>query len=193
MWQAPLSAPMLLAQVLLVSAVLAGLLPRRWHALAAVVGLLSLLPLPDVSPAMALRGLWGDPSITSLQLLALVLFGRAPAAFAEGWRGPALIALLAAVFYPLALGLGDVDPYRLGYQPWLLLSALALPALYCWWHGQALWLWLLAIDLLAWAAGLLESPNLWDTLLDPLLALACLVLAVRNGWRTRRQAIVSGQ
>ncbi|HEY3432351.1 MAG TPA: hypothetical protein VGK09_07370 [Rhodocyclaceae bacterium] len=175
---------MLLAQVLLVTAVFSWLLPKRFHALAAVAGLLSLIPVPEVSLAMALRGLWGDPSITTLQLLALGLMGRSPTAFASGWRAPLLLALIGTIFYPLALGLGDFDPYRLGYQPWLLIAVLALPALVFWWRGQHLWLWLLTIDLLAWAAGLPESPNLWDTLLDPLLVLACLFLAARNGWRT---------
>lgn len=175
---------MILAQVLIVTALLAWLLPRRWQFIAAVIGLLSLIPLPEVSPAMALRGLWGDPSVTALQLLALCLTGHAPRTFVVGWKGPAGIALIALLFYPLALGSGSFDPYRLGYQPWLLVAVFALPALYAWWRGRPLWLWLLTIDLLAWAAGLLESPNLWDTLLDPLLALACLFLAVRNGWRT---------
>lgn len=178
---------MLLAQVLIIAALLTWLLPQRWHLLAIVIGLSSLLPLPEVSPAMALRGLWGDPSITGLQLLVLFLLQRPPAAFAQGWRGPLLIALLGAAFYPLALGLGDWDPYRLGYQPIILLPLLAAPALVAWWRGQAVWLWLLAVDLLAWAAGLLESPNLWDTLLDPLLALACLFLAARNGWRSYKR------
>ena len=178
---------MLLAQVLIVTALLAWLLPRRWHLLAAAAGLLSLVPLPEVSPAMALRGLWGDPSVTSLQLLTLFLLQRLPVAFAQGWRGPLFISLLGLVFYPLALGLGDWDPYRFGYQPLALLTLLAIPALIAWWRGQAVWLWLLAVDLIAWAAGLLESPNLWDTLLDPLLVLTCLFLAVRNGWRSTKQ------
>lgn len=178
---------MLLAQVLIVTAVLAWLLPRRWHLLAASVGLLSLVPLPEVSLAMALRGLWGDPSITSLQLLTLFLLQRQPAAFANGWRGPLFLGLLGLAFYPLALGLGNWDPYRFGYQPLVLLPLFAIPALIAWWRGQPVWLWLLAVDLLAWAAGLLESPNLWDTLLDPLLVLTCLFLAVRNGWRSYQQ------
>ena len=174
---------MLLAQVLVVAWLASLALPRRLHWLAAVAGLLALLPVHGLSAAMALRALWGDPSVTSLQLLALALLGRTPAAFAQGWRGPALIAAIAAGFYPLALGLSDFDPYALGYQPLPLLAALAVPALLLWWRGNPLWLWLLAIDLAAWAAGLLESPNLWDTLLDPLLAIACLLLALRNGGR----------
>lgn len=163
--------------------------------LGAVIGLLALIPwssgaISGVSPAMALRGLWGDPSITTLQLLFLALISRTPSAFTTGWRAPAAIAAIAALFYPLALGATDFDPYRLGY-PSLLALLLVLPlgiaAVTLWWRGQSLWLWLLAIDLLAWTIGLLESPNLWDTLLDPLLAVTCLVLAVRNGWRTYRK------
>lgn len=152
------------------------------------LGLLSLVLGPSgVSPALALRGLWGDPSVTSLQLLVLALLGRAPASLTHGWRAPAVIAAVALLLYPFALGATDFDPYRLGYAPWLLVLPLGIAALARWWRGDALWLWLLAIDLLAWAAGLLESPNLWDTLLDPLLALACLILAARNGWRIYRR------
>ncbi|MCK9283636.1 MAG: hypothetical protein M0P39_05070 [Rhodocyclaceae bacterium] len=178
---------MLLAQTLVAAWLLSLALPRRRHWIAAAVGLLALLPIDGLSAAMALRALWGDPSVTSLQLLALALLGRAPTAFTRDWRGPAGIAAIAAVFYPLALGLSDFDPYRLGYQPGLLLAALALPALFLCWRGNPLWLWLLSIDLAAWAGGLLESPNLWDTLLDPLLAVACLALALRNGWRTYKK------
>ncbi len=174
---------MLLAQVLIVAWLLSLILPDRWHWLAASAGLLVLVPIHGLSEAMILRALWGDPSVTTLQLLSLALLGRTPAALASGWRGPASIALAGLVLYPLALGLSDVDLYRLGYQPALLLAALSLPALILWWRGNALWLWLLSIDLGAWAAGLLESPNLWDTLLDPLLVSACLILALRNGWR----------
>ena len=181
----------LLLQALLVATVCSWLLPRRWVMWVALPALLSMVLMPTVSPAMALRGLWGDPSITTVQLLVLSLLGRSPAALNRSWICPLGLALLGVAFYFLALGLGeglaDYDPYRLGYQPWALLPFLALPALYAWWRGQALGLWLLSIDLLAWAAGLPESPNLWDTLLDPLLVLACLFLAVRNGWRRHTQ------
>ena len=175
---------MIYAQLPLIAFLLARLLPPGHRGLVLLLTLAALIPFDGVSTLMATRGLWGDPSITTLQLLALGLMGRSPTAFASGWRTPLLLALIGAIFYPLALGFGDFDPYRLGYQPWLLIAVLALPALFFWWRGQHLWLWLLTIDLLAWAAGLPESPNLWDTLLDPLLVLACLFLAARNGWRT---------
>lgn len=170
---------MLFAQVLLIAVLIALPFKGPWKALALLPGVLSLISLGEgVSVAMMFRGLWGDPSITSLQLLTLSLLGCH--AKALGWRGPALIVATAALFYPLSLGLGDWDPYRLGYQVWPLLLITGMPALAAWWRGQSLWLWLLSVDLLAYAGGLLESPNLWDTLLDPLLAVAMLVLAVRN-------------
>jgi hypothetical protein len=175
-----MSWPPLLAQALLLVGLLSFLLPRRlfWPA---AMGLFAFsVWYGGQSFAAAMRALWGDPSITTLQLLILAIAGRAPTAFARGWRAPTLIAVFSLLFYTLALGVGDFDPYRLGFHPVLLLTLLALPALLLWWRGQPLWLWLLAFDLLAFAAGLLESTNFWDYLTDPLLALACIILAVRN-------------
>lgn len=179
---------MIVAQALLLTWLLALVLPRRLLWLAAMLGLAALLPWGHgLSLAAALRALWGDPSITTLQLVALSLAGRAPTALARDWRAPAVIAGVGLAFYPLALGLGDFDPYRLGYQPSLVLALLAVPALLLWWRGQTLWLWLLAVDLLAFAADLLESTNFCDYLIDPLLVAACTALALRNGLAARRR------
>lgn len=145
------------------------------------VAVLAFIPLADgVSAAMALRALWGDPSVTTVQLLALSLAGR-PAAI--GRAPAAALALCGLAFYPLALGLGDFDPYRLGYAGWpalALVAALGVAALLAWKRGQPLWLWLLAVDLAAFAAGLHESSNFWDVLFDPLLVAAAMILAVRG-------------
>ena len=177
----------MLAQALLVAWAMALLLPRRLKFLACLIGLLTLIPLSQgVSTAMALRGLWGDPSITTVQLLILSLLGFTPTVFSRGWRGPAFIVAIAALLYPMALGLGAVDPYRFGYQPWLLVAMLGAAAIAAWWRDQPLYLWLLVVDLLAFAAGLQESTNLWDTLLDPLLAVAALSLLIRNCWHNTR-------
>ncbi len=177
---------MLVAQALIVAWLFSRLLPRRLLWLALALGLAALLPWRDSSIAWLLRGIWGDPSITTLQLLALGVAGRPPAAFARAWRASAIIAAFSLLFYALALGAGDFDPYRLGFQPALLVAALALPALLLWRRGQTLWLWMLAINLLAFAFGLLESTNFWDYLIDPLLAIACITLALRNGAASRR-------
>ena len=177
---------MIWAQVLIVAWLLT-VLGVRSRFVAAIIASLALLPLPEgVSPALALRGLWGDPSITSLQLLALAFVGSTPASLRHGWRVPTAIALLCVSLYASALGPWNIDLYRLGYQPAVLLAALGAIALIAWWRGQPLCLWLLAIDLLAWRAGLLESSNFWDTLLDPLLMSVMLALALRNGYRARQ-------
>jgi hypothetical protein len=177
----------LLTQALLVIWVTAHFVSPRLKRLALVAGLISLIPLyQGMSIAMALRGLWGDPSATTLQLLILSLSGHTPTALRRGWRAPLGIVVLAALLYPMALGLGDFDPYRLGFQPWLLVAVLGPTAIAAWWRGQPLYLWLLAVDLLAFAANLQESTNLWDTLLDPLLAVAALVLLIRNCWNKIR-------
>lgn len=171
---------MIWAQVLIVAWMLT-LLGFRSRFIAFPIALLALVPVHDgVSLAMALRGLWGDPGITALQLLVLAFMGRTPATFRHGWHAPAVIVLLSLALYASALGPWDIDLYRLGYQPGWLVSALGAIALIAWWRGQSLCLWLLAVDLLAWHAGLLESRNLWDALLDPLLMLVMAVLALRN-------------
>lgn len=148
---------------------------------------MALIPLADgVSAAMALRALSGDPSITTVQLLALSLAGR-PASI--GRAPAAALALFGFVFYTLSLGLGDwglgnwslgdFDPYRIGFAAWPLAAALGVAALLAWWRGQPIYLWLLAVDLAVFATGLSESTNLWDTLFDPLLVLAALIAAAR--------------
>ena len=163
-------------------------LPTGVPVLAAITAaLLVQVPFADgLSAAMALRGLIGDPSITTVQWLALSLVGRTPAAVSRGWVAPMAILLLGLLLYPAALGAIDMDTYRVGYQPALLITLLALPALAAWARGQALYLWLLGIDLLAFAAGLPESANLWDSLIDPLLFVAALVLLIRYAVRHLR-------
>jgi len=152
--------------------------------------LLAAVPISGLPLAAHLRGLLGDPSATTLQLLLLALFSHSPASFARSWRAPLLIGLAGLSFYALALGgaplLGIADPYRLGYQPQLLVAALTVPVLYLWWRGQPLWLGLFTVDLLVFAADWHSSPNFWDLLIDPPLVIACLVLAWRNRPRRAR-------
>lgn len=177
---------MIWAQVLIVAWLLT-LFGIHSRMVALLVALLVLAPIHEgVSPAMALRGLWGDPSITTLQLMLLSFVGGIPAALSHGWRAPAAIALFCMALYVSALGPWDIDLYRMGYQPATLVVALGIIALMAWWQRHGFCLWLLAIDLYAWHAGWLESPNLWDTLLDPLLMCAMLALALRNGYRAHQ-------
>ena len=112
----------------------------------------ALVPLGALPAAGYLRGIVGDLSVTTVLLLVRSLLRPV-----LGWEAidarsrTALQVLVAAgglLLYPLALGLGPFDPYRLGYaSPWFLALLLALAV-----------------------AGVYESRNLWDYLVDPLVA-----------------------
>jgi hypothetical protein len=129
------------------------------------------------------RGISSDLSIT---LLALVCIGMV-----RRWRGEGLmdarermalygaVAAAALLLYPMALGWGDWDPYRAGWgAPGMLIGLLAV-TLFFWIKGLRLLPVLVALALLAWTMGLLESTNLWDYLLDPWLATAAIFQCVR--------------
>jgi len=149
---------------------------RRAHPtpllLAALV--VALVPLDALPAAGYLRGIVGDLSVTTVLLLVRSLLRPV-----LGWEAidarsrTALQVLVAAgglLLYPLALGLGPFDPYRLGYaSPWFLALLLVL-AVAAGFHRLTLVTACLALAVLAWAAGVYESRNLWDYLIDPLVA-----------------------
>ncbi|MDR2032602.1 MAG: hypothetical protein LBP86_10225 [Azoarcus sp.] len=160
----------------------------RWLAIAALyaaVDLASRALSPDGDALLALAatvlgapaGLFGGVSL-SLAVAVCALDrhdGVAPFAPGERLWLPRLITITALLFYPPALGLGPVDPYAWGYGgaaalP-LLVGALALAAWLGGWRTSAL---ALAAALAAWRMHLLDSANLWDYLLDPLLALGAI-------------------
>lgn len=163
--------------------------------LAGIVMVAALVPFGALPLAAYVRGVIGDLSITSLVLLMLMvrcLFvpirTPSPPVGGLGWESDSgryalqcLIALAAVGLYPMALGFGFFDPYRLGYgNPWLMagLLAVALAA-----HSRRRPVMALAIALavLAWSVGWYESGNLWDYLLDPLLAIYAISALVKRG------------
>ena len=89
-----------------------------------VFTLFSPLELPL---AAYIRGVTGELSITSMLLLWVTYFSpkeiHIPAAM-KVW-----IALVALAFYPLALGIGMLDPYAWGYGSIALLLAVLATAL----------------------------------------------------------------
>ncbi|MEQ1525795.1 MAG: hypothetical protein ABL911_03485 [Gallionella sp.] len=134
----------------------------------------AMLPISGLSLAAYLRGGIGDVSITTLLLLCSVL--------AKPWLSCAtldnknrlilfgLIAIAALALYPMALGVGAYDPYRLGYGNASFVTTVLLIALVAW-YWKTYWLTLcIACATLAWAVGWYESTNLWDYLLDPFVA-----------------------
>lgn len=151
--------------------------------LAAAVIVIVLIPFGGLPLAAYVRGATGDLSITTMALIWCALL--------KPWIGcevagsgnrPALLALIvlgAVVLYPLALGFGTFDPYRLGYGDWQFVAVLLLIALAAWYRKYNLLALCLALATLAWAIGWYESGNLWDYLLDPFVsvyALAALLI-----------------
>jgi len=169
-------------------------LPKRAGALAAAIVVLSI-PLWGVSPAGFVRGMTGDLSITTLVLLALALVrslsGRALLEEQERHATLKVILIVAALFYPLVLGLGMFDPYRMGYGNLWFMAALLGVAVWAGMRHSALLALCIALAVAAWSVGWYESPNLWDYLLDPWLAVYALVTQgkdVWSHWRNRNHA-----
>ena len=157
---------------------IARLTKPRLAILMVAVFVLSLIPFGTMPIAAYARGVTGDLSITTLVLLWCALL--------RPWCGWAtveakhrralliLIALAALALYPMALGVGAYDPYRLGYGDPLFVSALLLLALAAWLWKSTLIALCIALATLAWAVGWYESNNLWDYLLDPFVSIYAL-------------------
>ena len=165
------------AAVLLGAVVTLLPVPRRRlaGALVAIAALFSLAPV--------LHGWMGSPSftLTQLALLRLAKPHRSPAL---GNLPAALLAALACVFYPLALGVGPFDPFDLGYRPQPLLLLLAPIGLWLAWRREDMALILLGFDLLAYALGLFD--NLLSAFFDPVLVL---LAAIRLASQARPAAL----
>lgn len=115
-----------------------------------------------------IRGVTGDLSIVSMLLLwSSLLPSNKPNPIAF----KATLAIVAIAFYPLALGLGMLDPYAWGYGSIGFLIVVLVFAMIC---GLANWnkgLFIVALAIVAWTFHWHESTNLWDYLLDPFLAI----------------------
>ena len=166
---------------------IATLAPLRRLPFLLFVAAASLLPLDGLSAAAYVRGVSGDLSIASVLLLSSFVATsllRSPPSEAAARLSrltlQATLALAALLLYPLALGIGRFDPYRLGYgDPGFVGAVLLLALAFCWrrFYLPAL---CLALSVLAWAVGWYESGNLWDYLIDPLVAVyALLAIALR--------------
>ena len=86
----------------------------------------------------------------------------------------AAVAAAALFLYPLALGWGDFDAYRPGWGSWGMQFGLLALCAACYAKGLLLLPALVALALLAWSMGLMESGNLWDYLMDPWLSIFAL-------------------
>ncbi len=159
---------------------------------------LALAPIAALPLAGSLRGVTGDLSVTAFVLLVRFVlrpvFGWEPLEARTRFALQCLVTAGGLVLYPLALGLGLWDPYRLGYGEPLFLAVLLALAVATLVVDLALVTACLSLGVLAWSLGAYESRNLWDYLLDPLVfgwGLSALVLrsARALGRATRRGAI----
>jgi hypothetical protein len=169
-------------------------LPKQAGVLGAATIVFSI-PLWGVSLAGFVRGMTGDLSITTLVLLTLALVRSFSnrALVEESNRDATLkvILIAAALFYPLVLGLGMFDPYRPGYGDlWFMVALLGL-AVWSTLRYSTLLALCIALAVAAWSIGWCESPNLWDYLLDPWLAIYALVAQGKHlfaRWKGRKHA-----
>ncbi|MDH3886921.1 MAG: hypothetical protein OEV12_06990 [Gammaproteobacteria bacterium] len=152
------------------------------------ITLLLMLPLAGDPAWYAVRGTFGDSSISALLFyIAFILqqnFSWQLCRPVELVLLRRLLAVTALLLYPFALGLTGFDSYSLGYaNPWLL-AILFIMALLFWWRTYYFLAISLAASVAAWSLQMLESGNLWDYLLDPvfvvLLLLTCMKPAVAS-------------
>lgn len=135
------------------------------------------------------RGVTGDLSVVlTLLLWSSVLLPSRPVPLAFRIA----LSIIAILFYPLALGLGMLDPYVWGYGSLGLLIAITAFALVCGLLGWTKGVWIIAIAIVAWAGHWHESTNLWDYVLDPLLCLWALISCIHVVYRKRRDKARSG-
>jgi hypothetical protein len=129
------------------------------------------------SVAPILHAAFGAPSFTLTQLAVLRLLGR-DRLISSCQSVAALPLALAAVLYPLSLGLGPFDPFDLGYRPFPLLLSIIPFGLWLAWRRQEAALTLIGFDLLAYATGLFD--NLWSACMDPLLVILSIFALLRR-------------
>lgn len=148
-----------------------------------------LVPMPGASIPLAgfFRGIIGDLSITLLVLsvwsLCHRLFDIAAISKHELTALLAVVGAAAVLLYPTALGWGDWDAYRPGWGSWWFLAALLTLCGASAWMGLRVLPALVALALLAWSVGLMESGNLWDYLLDPWLSAFALGFVFIKCWQ----------
>ena len=125
------------------------------------------------------RGVSSDLSLTLVALACLGLWQGISSRVLAGNldKTPLFAVVLAAgVFlYPTALGWGDWDAYRLGWGSYSMLFGLLVLVIAFWCQGLRLLPLLVALALMGWVAGVMESGNLWDYLVDPWLVIVAFV------------------
>ncbi|MCW8929312.1 MAG: hypothetical protein OQL19_03620 [Gammaproteobacteria bacterium] len=122
------------------------------------------------------RGLLNDISITTLILLTY-FFIQPTTNTKQTHPIFLIITIIGLMFYPLALGIGPIDPYSWGFlnkdhgltTPIIFLFILMSLMLFAWIKNYNLLLLSLVLSVIVYQLELLESRNIWDYLFDPLI------------------------
>jgi len=182
------------ALLLLLAAWIHLMLPRAAnikavYSLPVLLSCLVILLLPvNGSPVFYyLRAYIGDLSITSVAFFGAYFiqrgFGKNIYQAIEVKYLQTLVVLLGLFLYPFALGLGQLDPYRLGYHPQALIILLFFSAIYFWHKAYYFLVFVVTSVAVGFTLDLLESNNLWDYLLDAVLWLAFTTNLLLSGLR----------
>ena len=151
--------------------------------LVGILMVIALLPvIQGLSLAGYLRGYVGDLSVTTWVLMSVILLGKSKSLVSQQYDLLVLVAVTALIFYPLALGLGLFDPYRLGFGHIGFMVSLLLLSLWCVYQQKTLIVWSICLALLAWTVGWSESNNMWDYLIDPWLSIYAIGAMIRHLW-----------
>jgi hypothetical protein len=157
----------------------------RW--LAGICFVVMWIPVgaPQLLVAAYIRGVISDFSVSLVVLAALGLSARlfGLRLFDKREHRAVFYAVAAAALflYPLALGWGDWDAYRLGWGSVAMWAGLLLLCVVCWVAGLRLLPLLIALAVASWTVQLMESTNLWDYLFDPWLAGAAIFKSLAVG------------
>lgn len=180
------------SQILLMAVVVSLMLGKyvkdsrqRLGVVAGFTALCIFLPVFGLSIAQWLRSVLGDFSVLTLAIFINIIAQRMfnfdllnPISRKRMLLGVVLVGL---VFYPLALGVSAYDPYQLGYSPVLLPVFLVMISIIVWFKSRRDLAIILLLPLLAYNLKLLESDNLWDYLIDPVLMGYALVQCLLSG------------
>ncbi|MEA1889007.1 MAG: hypothetical protein U9N50_04400 [Pseudomonadota bacterium] len=181
--------------IISLGALLASIITRhsiwRWLIVAVVILLSLIIPVVDSNIWLWINGAAGELSIVSMILLSAFILRKMAVRdlILPSTRIHLYIFILLAgiLLYPATLGLMQFDPYALGYSFELSMLLLSISILY-WIFKQQQMAVILLITVAVREAGILNSLNTWDYLIDPLLWLFSPVLLVLLMLEKRRAA-----
>lgn len=179
----------ILSQSVLFAAIIASVFKIRGIHLGwlLIVTVVLLIPINQIAIWQYIRAVCGDLSI-SLSILAIwILYLKA---FKSNsienknsdildWQTVNWIFIpLGLLLYPMALGLTTFDSYSLGYNQGFLIALVVLLAATFLYKQKLVMTLTFSSVLLAYSVNIMESTNLWDYLIDPLLFLFLIIRLV---------------